>query len=624
MHLREYQIDALIEIKKNWDAGVKRQLIVLPTGAGKTVVMAHAIKNRGGRALFIAHRNELINQAYNTISRVFPEKTKICKISERNKKLNEQDIIVSTIQSLKEKRLQSMDTSTIKTIVIDEAHHSSAKSYRSVVKHFFPYIEREHLKKKREDKDILLLGCTATPLRADGVPIKGIFNDIVYSLPIANLIHSGHLVSVECRVIILPTKEDIVIRTRCGDFVEGDLNQLNTPPRNKIIVKSYIQYAIGLKTIVFCMSIKHSQDLERLMKSYGIKAKAVHGCIEKNEIAEIYREFKAGNIEVLLSCELLTEGFDEPSVECVMMCKPTKSEIAYQQKAGRGLRPHKDKKTCLILDFCNSGHSLRGACHMGCIDFYALITFGMMFFLIKNTRDALKIKTVEDNEEEEFFSKGEKKRNIKIVKKTICNKIIDILYSDKFVWVNFGITKEICTISSNDKAELQAIVVGKSIGHEFIDNDKYAIKLVYKTMGEIPKSFRQSRLYVNMYKENSVVQEYYSANVAISVAETFAEKNLDRKYYSKESTESNYFVSEKQLHFFSGLGITKNSTMGELNLLQMQRKANIIYLTLTEPPTEAQMKAIKTLNIKKTPKTKQEATIMLEERLEEIKFGRPF
>lgn len=629
MKLREYQIEAIQAILDKWEMGVDRQLVVLPTGAGKTVIMGNAIKARKGRALFIAHRNELILQAQRSIQAIVGDGVRVATSKDRN--FHSADIIVATVQSLRKGALEAIAAhGDMRTIVVDEAHHSSAPSYRNAIKHFLPKLGDKPQEFDAPHPYTLLLGCTATPNRSDGVPVKGIFKEIVYSLPIVNLIKSGHLCKVECRVVILPTPKDIVVRTRCGDFVEGDLVQLDTEFRNKIIVDAHERHARHLKTIGFCMSIAHAENLARMMRERGVVARAVHGKLTKKEICAIFADFRAGKIEAMMSRDLIIEGFDDPSVECILMCRPTKSQTVYKQAIGRGLRYFEGKESCLVIDFCDMGHSLRGACNMGCIDFFALILFAMLYKLGRWAVAALEEPVIEEEERVKAVEEEAKNnRKPKTITKVIGERMIDIVYSSKFVWVPVGEgdRQEMYTISSDPKAYLQAVVIGKSCEDGLKPYPHYTIKLVYRRDldgNEIPISERS--VYSMAMYDDSIVYDrapkfavFKSFEEAMEHAEARAEKFLKNEYYTKESMNNGTPISERQLQHFGAMGATEDMTMGELNMLKITKDAYYIHNILTEKPTKDQQMLMYNLGLKVNAKTKHLASQAIDKEIKRRK-----
>lgn len=609
--LRDYQEDCLRAVREAWRNGIDRQLVVLPTGAGKTVVMSHIIKGRHGRAMFIAHRNELIEQTYRCMTQVIEDGRTIltCKMQD----WKSADIIIATVQSINKETLKSISRyGDLQTLIVDEAHHSTARSYRTILEHFNPSMVDPDPK---PSSHLLIVGCTATPTRTNGVPLKGIYREMVYSLPIVNLIRSKHLARVEARSVIVPTREDLVVRTRAGDYVQGDILQLNTPLRNQIIVDSYKKHAITpsggyLKAIAFCMSIDHSEQLAKLMNEQGVRAQYVHGKMSKNDIKQIFSEFRKGGFDVLTSRDLIIEGFDDPSVCCVLMCRPTKSGLVYKQCLGRGLRYHPDKEFCLVLDFCDIGHSLRGSYHMGCIEYYAMVILTMFAFAAKCMRKAILAAFSKDTEEElmKYVSDlaNQRKKRPKPITKHIGDRVVDIIYSSKYVWVPVGSgnLEEIITISSDKEAYLQAVLIGQTYYDRCpVPYRHYTIKLIY--LDEVETRYGNIKTYrVAMYDDRIVYRShpkfatFSNFYEAMDHAEARADSFLKNQYFERHMMELSRPITDKQFESFKDYyPITPETTMGELNMLNISYSANKLYKAISVPASEETIKHMRRLSI---------------------------
>ena len=323
------------------------------------------------KILVLAHRDELITQAANKISAINPGL--IVEIEKAEKKASPMtDVIVASVQTLKGRRLQKISPEDIRLVVIDEAHHSTASSYTNILEYLgiLPPAtfgkskptsgkaeellawQRERLTEwdRYANKDILLIGFTATPRRSDNIGLEAVFQDIVYSMTIREGIERGYLTRLRAIRVLSKTSLDGV-KTLAGDFNQGELSDaVNTEDRNKLAVKAWLEHAVGRKTVAFCASVAHSHDLASEFQRVGIRSVGISGSTSPGDRSAILRNFHEGGIEVLTNCQLLTEGFDEPNIQCVLHCKPTKSSIQYIQMTGRGTRLHPGKEDCLVID----------------------------------------------------------------------------------------------------------------------------------------------------------------------------------------------------------------------------------------------------------------------------------
>lgn len=402
--LRGYQNEAIKKVIESFENGTNKQLLNLPTGAGKTIIMAALAKQLARRTLLLAHREELITQAMAKFRLVWPDtELGICMADQ-----NEPDrgVVFGSVQSCcRDSRLNQLKENDFDLLLIDEAHHASSPSYQKIIKELGfsnPYSNK------------LMVGVTATPMRSDDKELGNTFDEITYSLSIGFMIQSGYLAPVVGRRIMTRTSIKGV-HTRAGDFALGELSEaVNTPERNQFVVESYLKYAPKRKGIVFCSDVQHCKDVAEAFRNAQVPAKAVYGDMDSDERKTALKELKTGQIQIATSCGVLTEGFDEPTISCVAMARPTKFKGLYIQCVGRGLRLHPSKSDCLVLDFTDEGHDLTAVATLG-----------------KAIPEALHIVDKEGNEDKET-----KTQTVYI--KRVCDEEFDILGTARFIWIPIG------------------------------------------------------------------------------------------------------------------------------------------------------------------------------------------
>ncbi len=332
MVLKPHQVAARAAVFKKLAAGVSTMLCALPTGTGKTC-FAVDVSRAFGRTLFVVHREELIRQTVATVERVNPD----CQIGYVVQGRHEIDppFVVGMVQTL-HNRLHKIPADHFDLVVIDEAHHSSARTWREVAEHFTPKLR---------------LGLSATPERLDGSDLSHLFSEVAFEMKLAEAVESGYLVKPLARQCLTSCSLSAV-RTVAGDLNEGDLAiAVDVEERNQFIVSKYQQHAPGRRAIAFAVNILHSKHIAEEFNAAGIAADWIAG--NSPDRAEKLARFAAGEIKVLASCMVLTEGFDDPGVDCVLLGRPTKSRPLFAQMCGRGLRLAAGKEDCVILDFAD-------------------------------------------------------------------------------------------------------------------------------------------------------------------------------------------------------------------------------------------------------------------------------
>lgn len=312
-------------------------LCVIPTGGGKTVIFAEAIKRLQKKALVLAHRKELLEQARNKIVAVYPE-ADIGMIGYGQSRYGKH-VTVASIASLRsDHRLKQLIRENIGIIVIDECHHAMAVSYLSVIEKL---------------QNVKILGFTATPERLDKKDICQIFGDPVYEKNTVDMITEGYLTDIRSFIVRSGSTSLDGVGTQGGDYRTSFLAKaIDRPDRNGIVVESYKRYADGLSAIVFAASIDHGQHLAEAFNDEDIPALSLSGETATDERERVLKQYESGAIKVLVNVMLLTEGVDLPRTSCIIMARPTKSLGLFKQCLGRGLRLYTDSDTGIVKSEC--------------------------------------------------------------------------------------------------------------------------------------------------------------------------------------------------------------------------------------------------------------------------------
>ena len=335
MRLRKYQEEARKAVQREWDDGRKRTLLVLPTGCGKTIVFSKIIEDRvrlGERVLVLAHRSELLEQASDKLKTATGLGTALEK-AESTSIGSWFRVVVGSVQTLqREKRLSQFPPDYFDTIVIDEAHHAISDGYQRVLQHF---------------EDANVLGVTATPDRTDKQNLGKYFDSLAYEYSLIDAIKSGYLSKITALTVPL-TLDISKVSMSAGDFKASEVGTALDPYLEQI-ADEMVKQCADRKTVVFLPLVKTSKKFRDILNKKGFKAAEVNG--ESEDRAEILEDFVKGKYNVLCNSMLLTEGWDCPTVDCVVVLRPTKSRSLYSQAIGRGTRLAPGKENLLILDF---------------------------------------------------------------------------------------------------------------------------------------------------------------------------------------------------------------------------------------------------------------------------------
>lgn len=335
MELRPYQKKAVQAVFDEWSQGRAKTLLIQATGTGKTVcfsAVAQKCAAKGERALIIAHRDELLQQASDKLQAVtglIPEFEK-AQFSAAD---SDAQIVIGSVQTLtNDRRLNAYPHNAFDLIIVDEAHHCLSSSYQKVLEYF---------------NNARVLGVTATPDRSDKKDLSTFFDSIAFEYPIAQAVKDGYLSPIRAKMI--PLNIDLQnVRTSCGDYIPSDLGNALEPYLEQI-ANEMTKLCFNRKTIVFLPLVAISQQFCELLNSKGFRAIEVNG--ESADRKEILSDFESGRYNVICNSMLLTEGWDCPAVDCIVNLRPTKSRSLYTQIVGRGMRLYPGKKELLLLDF---------------------------------------------------------------------------------------------------------------------------------------------------------------------------------------------------------------------------------------------------------------------------------
>lgn len=335
MELRTYQKEAMNAVLNEWEAGNDKTLLVLPTGCGKTIVFAKITEEcvrLGKRVLILAHRGELLEQAADKIKKstgldCATEKAEQTSIGTWFR------IVVGSVQTLmREKRLNQFSEDHFDTIIIDEAHHCISDSYQKVLNYF---------------SNANVLGVTATPDRGDMRNLGTYFDSLAYEYSLPKAIKEGYLSPIKAQTI--PLKLDLSgVSMQAGDFKSSDIDTALDPYLYQI-AEEMKKYCMTRKTVVFLPLVKTSQKFVEILNTQGFRAVEVNG--GSSDRAEVLQDFENDKYNVLCNSMLLTEGWDCPSVDCIVVLRPTKVRALYSQMVGRGTRLSPGKENLLLLDF---------------------------------------------------------------------------------------------------------------------------------------------------------------------------------------------------------------------------------------------------------------------------------
>ena len=332
IQLRDYQLESIESVRDAIRKGLRRVLLNIPTGGGKTLTSASILRAavaKGSRVLFVAHRKELIDQTVRTFARLGITQTGVIRGSDPRRD-PEAAIQIASIQTLARRAKPRADV-----VVIDECHRALASTYQEHLFEAYP--------------DAVILGLTATPCRSDGKPLGKAFQSLILGATYSGLIVAGHIVAPV--VYGTPMTPDLAnVRTTAGDFNLEDLEDaVNRSALIGNVVDEWKRRSEGRRTVVFAVSVAHSHALCEAFAAAGARAGHIDGTTAEDERAETLAKLERGDLEVVCNVGVLCEGWDLPACKCLVLARPTKSLALYMQMAGRILRPWGELPP-LILD----------------------------------------------------------------------------------------------------------------------------------------------------------------------------------------------------------------------------------------------------------------------------------
>jgi len=336
--LRPYQHRAISDLRVAFRDGARAPLLVAPTGMGKTVIMAEIMRSladRGRSAMVLVHRRELIAQTSHKLQLAGVEHGIIAAgVSAANASIQ-----IASVQTLA-RRLDSI-TASPDLILIDEAHHATAGSWARVLGHW---------------PDALRLGVTATPIRLDGRGLSAVFDRLIHGPSVADLIFTGFL--TEWKIYAPPQRADFSgLQKRAGDFASGDCaERMDRPTVTGDAIEHYRRLAENQRAIAFCCTVQHAEHVAASFRAAGIAAHTLLGSSRPEDRDRLVQLFAAGQLQVLVTVDVVSEGFDIPAASCAILLRPTASLGLYLQQVGRVLRPAPGKDAAVILDHVGNVH----------------------------------------------------------------------------------------------------------------------------------------------------------------------------------------------------------------------------------------------------------------------------
>lgn len=536
--LRDYQQNAVSAVFDAW-RDHDDVLIVMATGTGKTEtllgVLARAKQETAGfRALIMAHRDELIHQPTNRIERGWRDRLPVPGIVMGSTNEPDRQIVVATVQTLAGKSADDMrrldevlSHGAFTHFVIDEAHHATAETYRRVIARL-----------KEANSALKHLGVTATPKRSDDNGLKLVYSHVAYRLTIKDAIDKlGCLVPFMALGFTLPVETRSAIM-RNGQYSDGKLDKLLTAANvEEIIIEKWKGNAAKIPTIIFTAGVQQAHSLARAFCAAGVSAIAADGTTSREERRRILVEFSAGHYQVIVNCALWTEGMDAPSIGCVVNAAPTKSDLVYIQRIGRGLRPHPSKERCLILDFAP-------------LDDRDIVMAGDLLGVPREQKKAV-TKAAEDAVIMDFFGFKQKAQGIDAEPDALVVKVLDFFTKKtNLSWVHDGIVA-----TATVKADETICIV-------FPQYERLATAEVMRQAGRLTPAqeaaadrLERFQLFVVRQRELIELDTFDDWQDATNAAEAYADIHMDTTLAKRSRPWKIQPASNKQMEFAKRLGV---------------------------------------------------------------------
>ncbi|MCX6361207.1 MAG: DEAD/DEAH box helicase family protein [Armatimonadetes bacterium] len=332
IELMDHQEEALGALAALRAEGNQIALLSHAVGSGKTTTAIEDARRLGARTLFLAHTHELVDQAIARFGDLWPEQRAV-RLGDADTSLA--PVVVGTVQSMVN-RLADFDPGHFGYIVIDEAHHATAREYQAVLRYFDPDF---------------LLGLTGTEERADGQSALDVFVQAAHRLALETAVKQGILCDVRC--FRVETNVDLRnLRFGGVNYKQADLEKRVTiPSRNDLLVRTYADNVPSKRAVCFCVTVEHAEAMARLFRAAGFGAQAVSGRLDRGERKRILDAYRSGEVRVLCARDVLNEGWDAPETEVLLMARPTLSKVVYQQQLGRGMRKYPGKEALILFDF---------------------------------------------------------------------------------------------------------------------------------------------------------------------------------------------------------------------------------------------------------------------------------
>uniref|UniRef100_A0A060T456 ARAD1C38984p n=1 Tax=Blastobotrys adeninivorans TaxID=409370 RepID=A0A060T456_BLAAD len=351
-NLRSYQEECISSVSKAFESGLRRVGVSLSTGGGKTVIFSHLIdrvpnfQGRGGKTLVLAHREELVFQAYEKLAAIHPQKVIEVEMASTHA-TGEADITVASVQSIaRPNRISKFSPEDFKLIIIDEAHHAAAPNYIKILEHFDAL---------EPGSQVAIAGFSATLFRRDSRALGMVMDDVVYHKDLTSMIDEKWLCPAKVTTLDVDVDFSKVPRSGTGDFDLPELSKiLRTGHCVELIAKTWNHISQGGKLykscMVFCADISHSVDVANEFRKHGVNAGVVTSLTSREERSQLIDQFRNGTLPVMVNCGVFTEGTDIPNIDMIIIARPTTSVGLMAQMIGRGLRPNPDKDHCHIID----------------------------------------------------------------------------------------------------------------------------------------------------------------------------------------------------------------------------------------------------------------------------------